>query len=133
VNAGRILRKAGYDTDAFRVRIAPVDPDRINVWPASRVFRLFWRSGISGVTHGKAVFVDPEVMRGDPKRLGRLVVHELVHVRQYMAAGYLRFVISYLKEYWIGRLGGKSPRDAYLDISLEREARELTAQTVSAI
>jgi hypothetical protein len=133
VNAGRILRKVGYDTDALRVRIAPVDPDRINIWPASRVFRRFWRPGISGVTHGKFVFVDPEVMRGDPKRLGRLVVHELIHVRQYKAAGYLRFVTSYLKEYWIGRLGGKSPHDAYLDISLEREARELTAQTLSAI
>jgi hypothetical protein len=133
VNAGRILRKVGYDTDALRVRIAPVDPDRINIWPASRVFRRLWRAGISGVTHGKFVFVDPEVMRGDPKRLGRLVVHELIHVRQYKAAGYLRFVTSYLKEYWIGRLGGKSPHDAYLDISLEREARELTAQTLSAI
>ena len=133
MNAGRILRKVGYDTDALRVRIAPVDPDQINIWPASHVFRRFWRSEISGVTHGKFVFVDPEVMRGDPNRLGRLVVHELIHVRQYKAAGYLRFVTSYLKEYWIGRLGGKSPRDAYLDISLEREARELTAQTLSAI
>jgi hypothetical protein len=133
VNAGRILRKAGYDTDALRVRIAPVDPDRINIWPASRFFRRFWRAGISGVTHGRFVFVDPEVMRGDPERLGRLVVHELIHVRQYAAAGYVRFVTSYLKEYWIGRIGGKSPRDAYLDISLEREARELTAQTVSAV
>ena len=131
MNAGRILRKAGYDTEALRVRIAPADPDRINVWPASRVFRRFWRPGIRGVTHWKLIFVDPELMRGDPEHLARLVVHELVHVRQYLAAGYLRFVTSYLKEYWIGRLGGKSTRQAYLDISLEREARELTSLTVS--
>lgn len=72
-------------------------------------------------------------MRGDPKDLGKLVVHELIHVRQYMAAGYFRFIVSYVKEYWIGRIGGKSSREAYLDISLEREARELTDQTVSAI
>lgn len=133
MNAGRILRKAGYDTDAFRVRIAPVDPDHINVWPASRIFRRFWRSGIRGVTHWRFVFVAPEMMRGDPERLARLVIHELVHVRQYLAAGYLRFVTSYLKEYWIGRIGGKSPRQAYLDISMEREARELTSLTVSTM
>lgn len=133
MNAGRILRNAGYDTEALRVRIAPVDPDHINVWPASRIFRHFWRAGISGLTHWRFVCVDPEMMRGDPQRLARLVIHELVHVRQYLAAGYLRFVTSYLKEYWIARFGGKSPRQAYLDISMEREARELTSLTVSTM
>jgi hypothetical protein len=133
VNAGRLLRETGYDTDALRVRIAPVDPDVINVWPASPLFRRFWRDGIRGVTYGKLVFVAPELMRGDPDRLARLVVHELIHVRQFVAAGYLGFVSSYLKEYWQGRLGGKSPHDAYRDISLEREAREMTERTVSAI
>lgn len=132
MNAGRLLRKTGYDTEALRVRIAPVDPDEINVWPASRFFRRLWRHGIRGVTHGRLVFVDPELMRGDPDRLARLVVHELIHVRQFAAAGYVRFVTSYLKEYWEGRLGGKSPHDAYRDISLEREAREMTERTVSA-
>jgi len=133
VNAGRILRKAGYDTETFRVRIAPVDPDHINVWPASRIFRRFWRAGISGSTHWRFVCVDPEVMRGDPQRLARLVIHELVHVRQYLASGYLRFVTAYLKEYWIARIRGKSPRQAYLDISMEREARELTSLTISTM
>jgi hypothetical protein len=132
VNAGRILREAGYDTDALRVRIAPVDPGGINVWPASRHLRRLWRHGIRGVTHGRFVLVDPEVMRGDRDRLARLVVHELIHVRQYQAAGYLRFVLSYLKEYWLGRLGGKSAQQAYRDISHEREARELTERTVRA-
>lgn len=133
MNAGRILRDAGYDTEALRVRIAPIDPDDINIWPASRHFRRLWRPGISGVTHGPFVFIDPAVMRGDRDRLARLVVHELVHVRQYRAAGYLRFVASYMKEYWTARLGGKTPRDAYLDISHEREARELTERTVRSI
>lgn len=132
MNAGRILRQAGYDTEAFRVRIAPVDPDQINVWPASRLFRRFWLSGIKGMTQGRFVFVDPDLMRGEPEYLARLVVHEMVHIRQYLAAGYLRFVIGYLKEYWIGRLGGKSPRQAYLDISVEKEARELTSLTVAS-
>lgn len=130
MNAGRILRRAGYDTEALRVRIAPVDPDTVNVWPASRFVRRFWRAGIQGVTHGRLIFVAPEMMKGDPDRLGRLVVHELVHVRQYLAAGYVRFLTSYLKEYWMGRIGGMTPRDAYLNVTHEREARELTERTV---
>lgn len=132
MNAGRLLRAAGYDTDALRVRIAPVNPDDINVWPASRLMRSFWRHGIGGVTHGRLVFVDPEVMKGDPDRLARLVVHELVHVRQFVAAGYVRFVLSYLKDYWKGRIGGLNPRDAYREVTYEREARELTERTISA-
>lgn len=131
MNAGRVLREAGYDTDALRVRIAPIDPNRVNLLPASRFFRRFWRAGINGVTHGPFVFIAPEVLNGDRDRLARLVIHELVHVRQYKAAGYFRFVMSYLKEYWTGRIGGKTPRQAYLDISHEREARELTERTVS--
>lgn len=83
------------------------------------------------MTVGNLVFVDSDTMRGDRDRLARLVIHELVHVRQYRAAGYLRFVLSYSKEYWIGRLGGKSHQDAYRDISHEREARAMTAHSVT--
>ena len=131
MNAGRILREAGYDTDALRLRIAPVNPDRINVWPASKLPMSLWRPGIEGQAHGRVILVDPKVLRGDRLRLARLVVHELIHVRQYASSGYLRFTASYVTEYLMGRLGGKSPRQAYLDISHEREARELTARTVA--
>ena len=133
MNAGRILRAAGYDIDALHVRITPVNPDSINVWPASALFRRLWRSGVEGVTYGKAVFVDPRVMGGDPARLARLVMHELIHVRQFVSSGYVRFVSSYLEQYLMGRIGGKTPRQAYLDIAQEREARELTAQIIASM
>ena len=131
MNAGRILREAGYDTDALRLRIAPVNPDQINVWPASRLLMSLWRPGIEGQTHGRMILVDPRVLKGDPRRLARLVIHELIHVRQYASSGYLRFSASYLTEYLKGRLDGKSARQSYLDISHEREARELTARSVA--
>jgi hypothetical protein len=131
MNAGRILREAGYDTDALRLRIAPVDPNRINVWPASKLLMSLWRAGIEGQTHGRLIFVDPRVLKGDRRRLARLVIHELIHVRQYASAGYFRFTASYLTEYLMGRVEGKSPRQSYLDISHEREARELTARTIA--
>jgi hypothetical protein len=84
------------------------------------------------VTHGNFVFVDGEMIRGDRDRLAKLVIHELIHVRQYRSAGYIRFVMSYLQEYWLARIGGKSPYEAYRDISHEREARELASRTIAA-
>lgn len=131
MNAGRLLSETGYDTEAFRAWIAPIDPYEINVWPASWLLRRFWRTGISAVTVWRYVFVDPEVMRGDRNRFARLVVHELVHVRQYVTVGFARFLIRYLREYWVGRLAGRSPRDAYVNISVEREAREVTDRIVN--
>jgi hypothetical protein len=130
VNAGRILRNAGYDTDVLRVHITPIDPDRINVYPASKTMRRFWQKGIEGVTIRNLVFVNPELMRGDPQRLARLVIHELVHVRQFNDAGYIGFMIRYIRDYVGGLLSGKKLRQAYLDVGAEREARELTAEVV---
>jgi hypothetical protein len=129
VNAGRLLRETGYDTDALRVRISPVNPDHVNVWPASAVMRRLWRSGIKGVTIWRWVFADPEVMRGDRDRLAKLVIHELVHLRQLADTGYLPFTMRYVAEYLKGRLHGKGARQAYLDIAAEIEAREVTAQS----
>jgi hypothetical protein len=133
VNAGRLLREAGYDSDVLRVGIAPVDPDRVNIWPASALLRRFWRPGIKGVTFWKWVLVDREMMMGDRRRLARLVIHELVHLRQVSDAGFLSFTGRYLFDYWRGRARGKGPRQAYLDIGVEAEAREMTERSVSAI
>jgi hypothetical protein len=132
VNAGRILRAAGYDSDHLRSAISPVDPDQINVLPASSFMRRLWRKGIQGVTVRRWIFVDPDVMRGDPKLLGRLVIHELVHVRQYVEHGYLSFTAQYAYEYGLGLLKGKGSRGAYFDVAAEREARAETARIVAA-
>jgi hypothetical protein len=131
VNAGRILREAGYDTDALRIRISPVDPDNVNIWPASRLLRRFWRPGITGITLWKWVLVDPKMIRGDREGLARLVIHELIHLRQLGDDGYIVFTARYVWEYLEGRLRGKDARQAYLDISAEIEARELTARSIA--
>jgi hypothetical protein len=127
VNAGRLLRETGYDTAILRELLAPVDPDDVNVWPASSLMRRFWRPGIKGVTIRNWVFIDPETLTGDRARLARLVIHELVHVRQFADAGYLGFTSRYLYQYLKGRKDGKDRRQAYLDVAAEREAREVAA------
>lgn len=133
MNAGRILRKIGLDNDELRAAIAPIDPDSVNVWPASAMMMKLWRKGISGVTIRNWVFVDPELLRGDPQRLARLVVHELVHVRQFEDAGYLPFSARYVYEYFRGLLSGKGLRQAYLDITAEQEARAVTEVIVRSM
>ena len=123
MNAGRVLRQAGYDTPELRRELAPIDPDRVNLWPASALMRRFWRPGFEGVTIGAMVFIDPVVLKGDPGRLARLTIHELVHVRQFAESGYLPFMARYLWQYARGRLDGKDKRSAYLAVEAETEAR----------
>lgn len=130
MNAARILTSAGVDIDALRTELGRVDPARVNVWPAGRLVRLLWRSGVRGVTLFRMVLADPEVLDARPDRLARFVVHELVHVRQFSDHGYLRFMASYLSEYWRGRLRGLDHRTAYLAIRAEVEAREIAARFV---
>jgi hypothetical protein len=126
MNAGRILRGAGLDTDELRIAVAPIDPDKINVWPASRWLRKFWRKGVKGVTIGNWILVDPELLKNGGAPLARLVVHELVHVRQFSDAGYPNFMFRYVRDYWMGRRSGLGPREAYLAIPAEAEARRIT-------
>lgn len=128
MNAGRILRRAGLDTDELRVTLIPVNPDRVNIWPASRLMMTTWRKGIKGVTYGRVIFVDPEMFAAEPRRLASLVIHELVHVRQFHDRGYVGFSARYLRDYARGRLGGKSARQAYLDVAAEVEARQIASR-----
>lgn len=131
MNAGRLLREVGYDSAALRTQIAPVDPDRVNVWPASPLLMRIWRPGISGVTYGRLILVSPELMKGERRRLAKLVIHELIHVKQFRDHGYLPFMTRYVSQYLRGRIAGKGSRQAYLDIAAESEARELTDRLVN--
>ena len=127
MNAGRILERAGHDLGRVRTALAPVDPERVNVWPASKRFRRLWRPGVGALTLGSVVFVDPCVL-GDDERLARVVIHELVHVRQFEEEGWFAFLWRYVLGYLAGRRSGLTSRDAYLAIPAEKEAREITAR-----
>lgn len=54
----------------------------------------------------------------------KLLCHERVHVEQYERLGFFGFLRQYLREYREGKKAGKSHQQAYLDISLEVEARQ---------
>ena len=73
-----------------------------------------------------AIYVRTEVLGGDSSHLSRLIEHELVHVSQWQRLGVARFLKRYLSDYLRGRRQGLSHNQAYLAISLESEAREIS-------
>ena len=91
--------------------------------------------GMGAITFGRRVFVAPRMTvrdgRGRRAVHGWLLVHEAAHVLQYEEAGFVKFLLGYLRDYWRGlpagakwRLSGPARLAAYLTIPAEQEARE---------
>jgi hypothetical protein len=73
-----------------------------------------------------AIYVNPRLLAGDRRALSNLLLHELVHVRQWHALGTVSFLRTYLGDYWRARRSGLDHLHAYLNISLEEEARRIS-------
>lgn len=82
-----------------------------------------WPRAVSAMTLPWGIYVDPGVL-GLPG-LGRLLVHELVHVRQWRQLGIFRFLVRYLADYLLGRMRGLGHTQAYRGIRMEVEARSI--------
>ena len=128
MNAGRVLTEAGVDTDELRVLIHPIQPEQVWLRSATPLMMRFWGSGIQAMTVRRWIFVDPGLLNGDRAKLSLLIIHELVHVRQWSDLGVLGFLSSYLRSYLRGRRNGLNHRDSYRAIDLEVEAREIQAR-----
>jgi hypothetical protein len=85
-----------------------------------------WPGNFAAMTLPWAIYVRQDVLAGDSLRLAGLVSHELVHVRQWQELGTPRFLRRYLSDYLRGLRNGLSHNQAYLAISLEKEAREVS-------
>lgn len=118
-----MLSAGGIDSVRLRLLIHPVDPDSVRVRSAPGLMRRLWGRDISGMTLGKTIFLDPDLMAAAQHLPGLLLVHELIHVRQWGELGVIRFLWSYLSAYVGGRWKGLGHRAAYLAIPLEEEAR----------
>lgn len=88
----------------------------------NRLLRLF--SGNSHTVCGMAVFplvIVREDLRGTSA--DRYTVnHEMIHIRQQAELLLVFFVLWYLASYYLLRIRGFSPRDAYMGVRFEREA-----------
>ena len=125
MNAADLLADREWDSLRLRLLVHPVQPESVRVVPAPRVLRRIWGEGIRAMTVRKTIFVDPPVLGGTMVGSRSLLVHELVHVRQWGELGVLGFLWRYLGGYLRGRWSGLSHREAYLGIELEVEARRL--------
>lgn len=88
---------------------------------------------VGAITIGRHVFISPRhvkhVAEGRRELPGWLVTHEAVHVLQYENEGFVRFLYTYLQEYWqllraSGRWDPAARTAAYLAIAKECAARE---------
>ena len=70
--------------------------------------------------NGMAIFPFLFVKYRMPSKV--LINHERIHFRQQIEMLILPFYVWYVVEYLIHRIRGKSPRQAYMSISFEREA-----------
>lgn len=75
--------------------------------------------GAAGMAVGRWV-----LLRAGHERRHGLIAHELVHVEQWLDAGWWRFLARYLADYVARRRAGLSHRAAYLAIPAEEEARQ---------
>ena len=96
----------------MRAHIAGDEPDvRVTVWEGGPV-----PPGAAAITLGRLVIV----RRG--QRTPALMLHELVHVRQYHRFGWAGFLVRYVGWYLLWRIRRKGHIGAYLRIPFEIEA-----------
>ena len=126
------LAATGVDRDWLGRVLTRVDPSEVPVREAPRWFRALWARGIVGVAMPWAVYMTPAMMdryeaAAEPRRLGRLLVHELAHIEQFRRLGAIRHIGRYVFDYVRGRLQRKGHWVAYKSVRLEIEARGVAA------
>lgn len=123
---GPLLDRAGLDLGTVVRLVGAVDLTAVVVGPAPMWMRRLWRGPVAGMTLGGRVFLAADDLSSE--NLRRLLVHELVHVRQWQQAGALKFLRRYVADYIRGRMGGLDHESAYLAIRYEIEAHHIAAR-----
>lgn len=111
-----------FDTTEVRRLLAPVRPEEVDIRLMPRLLQRLWPRWVAAVTMPWAVYIRPQALTSGDEAIARLVVHELVHWRQWRTLGITGFLRRYLTDYCRGRLRGLDHRQAYLAIGLEQEA-----------
>ncbi len=131
MRVSQILQLSDDDMDRLRAELHPVDPESVRVTRAPRLLRWLWPAGIRAMATPGRVFLDPALLEGDPARIQGLVVHELVHVRQWADYGRLGFLRRYLAEYLRGRRQGLGHQMSYRSNRLEVEASQVAGSYIT--
>ena len=103
-----------------------IDLDAVPIRRAPSWLTRLWRGPVAAMTLPWAIYIDEEHLRSPQS--GPLILHELVHVRQWQRLGTWRFLKIYLTDYIRNRRAGMDHHHAYLAIRLEKEARVAVAK-----
>lgn len=115
-------------TGEFRNIFDPVRPEKVMVRPAPRIMRRAWGRKTGAMTLGRLIYISPDILDQGGPRLRQILVHELIHARQWKEMGTVGFLVTYLRQYLVGRLCGSSHQTAYRSIDAEVEARRAASQ-----
>lgn len=120
---GPLLDRAGLDASTVSRLVGAFDLGGVDVRPAPTWMRRLWRGPVAAMTLGRRVFLASDDLPAEVLR--RLLIHELVHVRQWQQAGAVRFLRRYLGDYIRSRLRGLGHESAYRGIRYETEAHHI--------
>lgn len=100
--------------------------------PIKVIFRssLCERFGVDGIVLYPYVHIKGEYLE---TKDSTLLAHEMVHVLQIKSNGAFYFYLSYTLEYLFNRLKGQSKLDAYLNISYEKQARNMAKNDTGSL
>lgn len=110
------------ETPDLRNRLMPVRADQVAVRPTPAWLRRVWPRWAVAMALPWAIWVRPDALAGDPDALARVLVHELVHMRQWKVHGVVGFLRHYLGDYLRGRRRRLGHLGAYRATRFEAEA-----------
>jgi hypothetical protein len=125
-----VLRSCGLTTEAACEVTGLDDVDGVPIRLAPRWMTRLWRGPVAAMTLPWAIYIDAEHLRS--RESGPLILHELVHVRQWKRLGTWRFLRIYVTDYFRNRRAGMDHDHAYLAIRLEKEARVAVARHLAS-
>lgn len=108
--------------------IHPIRPEDVAVVPAPAFVIRGWARDIDAMTIGSTIYLRPGLYEAERRRLVDLIVHELVHVRQWGERTAGSFLTRYLGQYLLARLRGAGHDVAYRSIGAEVEARRVSGR-----
>jgi hypothetical protein len=125
-----VLQSCGVTAQAACEASGLDDVDSVPIRLAPRWMSRLWRGSVAAMTLPWAIYVDADHLRSTDS--GPLILHELVHVRQWKRLGMWRFLRIYVSDYVRNRREGMDHHHAYLGIRLEKEARVAVARHLAS-
>lgn len=114
------IRQRAVDTCVIHLQ----EPNLWNIrGPKTLIAQATLYKRASGITLGRHVYIRDDIASAQGALPLSLVVHEVVHVAQYIEEGHIGFLTRYLRDYAKNLKSGMPDYEAYMNIPHELEAQ----------